>query len=281
MILVTGATGNVGRHVVAGLQEVGADVRAMCRDPGVAVLPDGVEVARGDLSSPDTLRACLDGIDTVFLVWPQASASHPLTALDIIARHARRIVYISSLTVDEDREEQTHPMTAIHARIEVAIRRSGLAWTFLRAGKFDTNTRGWAAQIRATGAVRLPYAGAGRSPIHEADLAAVTVRALTDERHGGATHVVTGPELLTEADLVRTIGEVIGRPVRCEEIPPRTARAEMLATGLPPDLVDAALDYWRTLVARPEPVTRTVEQITGAPARTFRDWATEHADDFR
>ena len=151
----------------------------------------------------------------------------------------------------------------------------------LRAGRFATNSLGWAPEIRAGDVVRLPNAAAGRSPIDPRDVAAVAVRALVDAGHTGATHVLTGPERLTEREMVHVVGEVIGRTLRVEEVPPETARRELLDGGASPELADAALAYWAKLVAEPEPITRTVEEITGSPARTFREWATEHADDLR
>lgn len=279
MILVTGATGNVGRPLVAGLSARGATVRALSRDPSRADLP--VEVVAGDLSDAATLEPALRGVDTVFLLWRQDSTDHPLAAIDAIARSATRIVYLSSLTVRDDVERQDHPMTAIHAEIEDAIRASGLAWTFLRAGTLATNALGWADEIRSTGAVRLPYPDAGRSPVDPADLAAAAAEVLTSEAHTETTHVLTGPEMLTEADKVRILGEAIGRPVRSRAISPDVARQEMLDEGLPPALVEAALAYWAKLVVRPEPVTDTVERLAGRPAATFRSWADAHADAFR
>jgi uncharacterized protein YbjT (DUF2867 family) len=107
------------------------------------------------------------------------------------------------------------------------------------------------------------------------------VHVLTEDGHGDATHVLTGPQSLTEAERVRIVGEAIGRPARCEEIPPQTARRELLAEGVPAELVEAALAHWAKLVTEPEPVTRTVEELTGSPARTFAEWARDHAGAFR
>lgn len=280
MILVTGASGNVGRHVVSGLVAEGAHVRALTRDPASARWPEGIEVARGDLSVASTLDAVLDGVDVVFLLWHQASAEHPDAAIEAVARRARRVVYVSSLTVDDDLEEQAHPMTVIHADIERSIRGSGLAWTFLRAGRFATNSLAWAPEIHAGDVVRLPNAAAVRSPIDPRDVGAVAVRTLLDDGHAGVTHILSGPERLTEGTMVHVIGEVIGRTIHVEEVPAGTARQELLDGGASPELADAALMYWSKLVAEPEPVTRTVREITGSGARTFRHWAMDHADDF-
>jgi len=280
VILVTGASGNVGRHVVSGLIAEGAHVRALTRDPASARWPEGIEVARGDLSVASTLDAVLDGVDVVFLLWHQASAEHPDAAIEAVARRARRVVYVSSLTVDDDLEDQAHPMTVLHADIERSIRGSGLAWTFLRAGRFATNSLAWAPEIRAGDVVRLPNAAAVRSPIDPRDVGAVAVRTLLDDGHAGVTHILSGPERLTEGTMVHVIGEVIGRTIHVEEVPAGTARQELLDGGASPELADAALKYWSKLVAEPEPVTRTVREITGSGARTFRHWAMDHADDF-
>jgi uncharacterized protein YbjT (DUF2867 family) len=219
-------------------------------------------------------------VDTAFLLWPQASALGHAATVELLAARVPRIVYLSSLAVRDDLDEQPHPMTAIHADIEARIRRAGSRWTFLRAGRFDTNVLGWAGQIRETVAVRLPYPDAGRSPIHERDLAAVAARALLDEGLVGATLVVTGPEALTEAQIVGTIGETLGREIRVEEISPAVARDEVLGAGLPAALADAALANWELITREPEPVSTAVGEVSGAPGRTFREWMREHAAAF-
>jgi uncharacterized protein YbjT (DUF2867 family) len=280
VILVTGATGNVGSRIVAELLGRGLPVRALTRSPSMARLPEGAEVAGGDLSDADSLGPALEGVDAVFLVWHQASAEDPEAAIATIARHAERIVYLSSLTVHDDLDLQTHPMTEIHARIERLIRASGPRWTFLRAGTFATNALGWTEEIRETDAVRLPYPQAGRSPIVPDDIAEVAAHVLIGHEHDGATHTVTGPEQLTLAEMVGTIGEAIGRPVRADAIPAEVARAELIADGASEELADAALAYWARLVSEPEPVTDTVQRISGLSARTFGSWAKAHAPAF-
>jgi uncharacterized protein YbjT (DUF2867 family) len=279
-ILATGATGHVGREVVSGLMDAGSDVRALTRDPNSADLPAGVEVARGDLSDPETLDAGLDGVEAVFLVWPFLTAEAAPAVVDAVRKHARRIVYLSSMSVRDDVEQQAEPISAFHADLEHSIERSGLEWTFLRCSGFATNTLGWAKQIRADGFVRWPYGAASRSLIHERDIAAVAVRALSGDGHGGAKYLLTGPRALTQVEQVRIIGEAIGRPLRFEEISPEAARQQMVGY-LPSSAVDGALDAWAKMVAEPEPVTSVVEEITGVPARTFREWAFGHADNFR
>jgi uncharacterized protein YbjT (DUF2867 family) len=274
-VLVIGATGNIGRHVVAGLHERGAAVRAMSRVPALAGLPDGIEIVAGDLTAPDALRPALAGVDSVFLLWPFLSAEGVPAVVRAIAEQARHVVYVSAMSVRDDRSPAEN---GVWGQVEDAIRQSGLDWTFLRASGFATNALEWAAAVRTGQPVRLPYAEAARSLIHERDIADVAVRALTEPGHAGAAYVLTGPAAITQAEQVRVLGEVAGQPVKLEEISADEARAAMLSWA-DPAFADQALAYWASLVDSPEPVTGTVQAITGAPARTFEQWARDHAGD--
>ncbi|MEU5434416.1 NAD(P)H-binding protein [Streptomyces sp. NPDC020719] len=278
-IIVTGATGNVGRQVVVQLLATGAAVRALARDPASAELPAGVTVVGGDLAQPLSLEGALVGSDTVFLIWPFLTTEGAPAVLKAIAQHARRIVYLSSSGVNDDAGRQTDPINQLHADMELLIEGSGVEWTFLRSNTIASNARGWAEQIRTTHVVRGPDMAA-TAVIHERDVAAVAAHALTDDRHAGMKHVLTGPQVLSRAEQVHTIGEAIGHPTHFEKVPVEIARQRMLADGRPPALVEALLASADT---RPESnlITSTVEEITGAPARTFRSWAEEHADGFR
>jgi len=139
-ILVTGATGHVGGQVVSQLLSMGAPLRALVRNPDAARLPGGVEVVRGDLSAPDSLAAALDGVESVFLVWPFMTAEAAPAVLEVITKHARRIVYLSSTGIRDDLAQQTSSISAFHADMERLIKQSGLDWTFVRSGGFATNT---------------------------------------------------------------------------------------------------------------------------------------------
>jgi uncharacterized protein YbjT (DUF2867 family) len=128
--------------------------------------------------------------------------------------------------------------------------------------------------------VRWPYGRAGRSLIHEQDIAAVAVRALTEPGHAGRAYVLTGPEVVTQREQVGLIGDAIGRRVGWQELPPEQARRRLLEDWGDSRFVDGSLAYWASLVDHPEPVTRTVQEVTGVPARTFGEWAVDHAADF-
>jgi uncharacterized protein YbjT (DUF2867 family) len=280
-ILIIGATGTVGREVVSQLTGLGVQVRALVRNPDAASLSLQVEIARGDLTVPDTLDGCLSGIDTVFLVWTAPrSAARP--CLERIARHARRIVFLSApLKTAHPFFQQPNPSRALAEQIEALIEASGLAWTFLRPGMFAANAlRWWAPAIRAGAVVRWPYLSVPTAPIDERDIAAVAVRALLDDSHAGTEYVLTGPESLSQLEQISTIGHVIGRSVQIEEMSPDEARREW-ATTMPASIVNMLLDAWAAAVGQPAHVTCTVAEIAGAPARTFREWVTEHAKEFR
>jgi len=280
-ILIVGATGNVGRHVLSQLMVRGAQARVLARNPDTARFPPQVEVARGDLTIPETLDRCLDGIDTVFLVWV-APAFSVGPALERIAKHARRIVFLSApLKTVHPFFQQPNPSRALAEQIERLIETSGLQWTFLRPGMFAGNAlRWWAPQMRAGDVVRWPHLAAPTAPIDERDIAAVAVRACAEDGHAGAEYVLTGPQSLSQAEQVSTIGSVLGRSLRIEEISPDEARRELL-TIMPAYVLNMLLDAWAAAIGQPAFVTSTVAQITGVPARTFRDWATDHASEFR
>ena len=281
-VLIIGATGNIGRQVISQLRATGARVRALTRNPDVADLPPWVEVVRGDLALPETLDTCLDGIDAVFLVWTAPPAA-VAPALARIVKHRPRIVFLSApIKTPHPFFQQPNPARALCAQIERLIETSGRQWTFLRPGMFAANALlWWAPQIRAGGdVVRWPYVDAPTSPIHERDIAAVAVHALCEDGHAGAEYVLTGPQSLSQSEQISTIGGVVGRALRVEEISPTDARSELL-TLMPAVVVNMLLDAWAAAIGQPAFVTSTVAEITGAPARSFRDGATDHAAEFR
>lgn len=275
MILVTGATGNVGRRVVDQLLAAGVGVRALARRPEAAGLPADVEVVRGDLAEPDTLGPALTGVDGVFLIWPFLTAEGAPGVLDAVKAHTDRVVYLSSSRVRDDVDRQADPISALHAGMERVVAGSGAERTFLRADTLASNTLGWAGQIRSTGVVRGPDLPA-KPIVDERDVAACAVRVLTEPGHAGARYVLTGPQVLSRADQVHLIGAAIGRDLAFEPVPTAAARARMLADGRPPALVDALLAGADT---PPEPalVTTTIEALTQTAPRTFESWARDHA----
>jgi len=280
-VLVIGGTGNVGRQVVDQLSATGARFRVMTRNPDSAGLPPQVEVVRGDLTVPESLDRCLQDIDAVFLVWVAPPAAVP-GALARIAMHARRIVFLTApLKTPHPFFQQPNPSRDVAEHVERLIEQSGMAWTFLRAGMFAGNARHfWGPSIRAGDVVRWPYLDAPTAPTDERDLAAAAVRTLSEDGHAGAEYVLTGPQSLTQAEQVHTIGRAIGRSLRVEEMSPDEARSELLPVLGSLTFVNMLLNAWGAAVGQPAFVTSTFAELTGAPPRTFLEWATDHAAEF-
>ena len=280
-ILVVGATGNVGRHVVEKLRSVGVPPRALTRRPETASLPPDVEVIAGDLTVPESLERALDGVAAVCLLWtaPPATAE---AVVRRIAAQARRIVLLSSPhQTPHPFFQQPNPLARFHAELDRLVASAGVEWTILRPGMFASNAVGWwAAAIRQGDVVRWPYSDADTAPVDERDVAAVAARALLDSGHAGADYVLTGPDSLTQAQQVDLIGDALGRQLRFEEQSPDEFRAA--TAGLWPQLlVDMLLSAWRATIGHRAYVTSAVAEVTGTPARTFGEWARDHARDFR
>jgi uncharacterized protein YbjT (DUF2867 family) len=275
-VLVIGATGKVGRHVVAGLLDDGVRVRALVRHPLAAALPGEVSVTEGDLERPETVAMAAEGADAAFMLWPGFSGAGASDVVTELARYVSHVVYLSSARLQHGYEGATE---GVWSDVERLIAASGVGWTFVRAGGFAANTLEWADQIRTGDTVRIPYPNAARSVVHERDIADVAIRALVDPRLAGRAFAVTGPEVLTQVEQVRAIGAALGCELRVEELPADVARRQYEAI-LGAEYADGALAYWATLVDAPERATDDVERVTGHPARTFAEWARDHADDF-
>ena len=286
MILVTGASGFVGREVVAQLAAAGERVRAMSRHPARLSVPDGVEVVRGDLLEPSSMAAALAGADRMYL-FPE-----PRTAVEVVAvaraAGVGRIVTLSSGAVSAGLD------TNYQYPVEQAVEASGCEWTHLRPGEFASNTlRLWGPSIRAERVVRHHQPDWRGLPTHEADIAAVGVAALLVDGHHGRAYDLTGPARLSPRDQVRALSDALGEEIRLEEVSAERAREILRRLGgwaaenadfltgfesySPSELPDHTPEEWDELI-RPLP---TVEEVTGRPARTYAQWAREHVADFR
>src|SRR5215218_2851539 len=211
-VLVTGATGRVGRVVVDQLIDADVPVRVLTRrSEAAATLPANVEVVTGDLTVPESLDAGLQGVSTVFLVWTAPPTTAP-AVVERLATSVRRVVFLSSPhQTPHPFFQQPNPMAVLHADIERLIAATGLESTIIRPGMFASNALSWwAPTIRAHGVVRWPYGAAETAPIDERDVAAVAARTLYQDGHAGGDYVLTGPESLSQAEQVSIIGDVLG-----------------------------------------------------------------------
>jgi uncharacterized protein YbjT (DUF2867 family) len=279
MILVTAATGKVGRQLVALLLQKDEKVVAVTRNPSAATLPHDVLLVSGDPSSPATLSSALRGVRAVFLN-PACVGNATADLLSLMARQGvGRVVLLSALTVQYGGGDRRFA-DQFKAQ-EEAVKSSGLRWTLLRCSDFAANTLAGATQIRSTGVMRGGFGDATTSPMPERDIAAVGACALLQCEHAGRSYVLTGQQSLSQRDKLHLIGEAIGKQLLWEEISPEQMRRDMLARGLPADVPDRMLGYLADHVQRRDPSPVAVERILGRPALTFAQWAIEHAAAFR
>ncbi len=280
MILVTGATGTVGREVVSQLLEKGQKVRALTRNPANAKLDHRVELVQGDFDKPQSLSKAVEGVDRVFSLTfgPKTGAHEGNLAQAAVKAAVRHIVKLSALGGDG---ETRNAIRIWHDEGERAIQKTGIAWTVLRPGAFMSNALHWRETIRAHGKVFSNYGDGKLPPIHPRDIAAVAVSALTADGHEGKTYLLTGPEALSVSEQVRLLSDAIGRHLEYVAISDEAARKGMQQAGLPAALIDALIPFAAFIRSgKAAHVYTTVEEITGRNGFTFADWAKENAPAF-
>ncbi|MET9592712.1 NAD(P)H-binding protein [Streptomyces sp. NPDC006516] len=276
MIVVTGATGNVGKPLVQALAAAGEQVTALSRSVPAAAgaFPAGVRHRPADLTDPASLATAFEGAQALFLLvtgdW-MATSGGPGAILGA-ARSAgiRRIVHLSSQGVATHR----HPPA-----LEDAIKRSGLEWTMLRPGGFSSNTFRWAADIRERRAVVAPFGDVALPVVDPADIAEVAALTLLEAGHEGRSYVLTGPEPVTPRQQTAAIGEALGEEVRFVEQSRAEARAQMLRF-MPEQVVESTLDILGTPLPEEQRPAADAEKLLGRPARTFATWARRNAAAF-
>ncbi|MEQ4722255.1 NmrA family NAD(P)-binding protein [Nonomuraea sp. B19D2] len=268
-ILVTGATGTVGRQIVAQLVARGERVRALTRNPAAARLPASVEVACGDLTRPQSLAPALEGVTALHLITVGGDDQAALqTGPELVELAAKAGVTRVSVLSSWD-----------ESSVEEALRAREIGWTQLLCVEFMANALEWAQSIREEGVVRV-FGNNPGAVVHEADIAAVAVAALVSDGHAGESYLITGPETLTPAQRAQLIGEAIGREIRFEELSEAQYRASMEAWGAGEELIEFAVQLGANPPDAASVVLPTVEQVTGRPGRTFAQWAAEHATAF-
>lgn len=268
MYLITGATGTVGRPLVELLR--GERVRAVSRS---ATELAGAEV----VAEPD-----FDGVSAVFLN-PRAVG---LAAANLLARAkeqgVRKVVVLAATNVDEPLDHQPSRFNGDRNKeVEAAAIDSGLEWVSLRAGTFAISAAyAWAPQLRHGDVVRAPFPHASEAYVDPRDLAAVAAHALTSDDLNGQKLVLTGPEAATHAELVATIGRVLGRALRFEPVPAQVAARILVENGHNPEFVHAIIARYQREDGVPAHVSADVEKVLGRPARPFAEWVADHAELF-
>ncbi|MFD0590917.1 NAD(P)H-binding protein [Paenibacillus sp. GCM10027627] len=268
-ILVAGATGNVGRHIVQQLVEAGQSVRALSRRPDKAHFPEGVEVVQGDLSSPETLEKALNGVKGLHLITFNGEGFAPLQTGPEIVRLAEQ-AGVKRVTVLWNGED---------GPVEQAVQESGLEWTILQPVEYMSNSLEWVESIRTEGIVREPFDTLS-TVIHEADIASVAVTALLEDGHAGKSYTMTGPAALSVAERVRIMSETLERNIQYVKVDLDQARERMRARGATEEVIEFVVGWHENPPESAYTVFPTVEQVTGKPARTYEQWVAERAQDF-
>ncbi|MFE9426090.1 SDR family oxidoreductase [Kitasatospora sp. NPDC006697] len=279
MIVVTGATGNIGRPLTRALAEAGQQVTAVSRRP--AAVPEGVRHLVADLYEPAELRPALAGAAALFLLLAgdlHAAGAGPAELVgEAVAAGVRRVVLLSSQGV------VTRPFgpTRIAMReLEGAVRESGAEWAVLQPGGFASNALWWAESVRTQGLVAAPFGDVGVPVVDPADIAAVAAACLLDDRHAGGVYQLTGPEVISPRQQTAALAGALGAPVRFHELTRAEARAAM-SRAMPAELADDTLD----ILGAPNPaelrISPDVERVLGRAPRPFAAWAGRNAAAFR
>jgi uncharacterized protein YbjT (DUF2867 family) len=275
MILMMGATGNVGREVVRALARGGRPVRAMSRSPDAASWPAGVESVAGDLNHPDSVDNALTGAGSVFMLAGYPDPPGLLARMK--AAGVNRVVLLSSGAVAHG--DLDNYVVRFNVVSEAAVRDCGLAWTVLRPSGFMSNALRWRPQLKAGNTIREPFADEQVAVIDPFDIGAVAARALTDDGHDGRSYRLTGPRAMLPAERVAVLADVLGRDLRFEAHADEQVRREMSESMAAP-LVDAFFEFSRGGTYRDDKVDAAAPLVLGRPLRTFRDWAQAHSDAF-
>jgi (4-alkanoyl-5-oxo-2,5-dihydrofuran-3-yl)methyl phosphate reductase len=281
MILVTGATGNIGSELVKLLVAKGLTVRVISRDEKKAShLDPAVQRVIGDRHDPSVVRKAAQGADKVFMLAVIFDKNHEADRLlveEAKKAGAKQIVMISSHTV----RLEDNAIGRLHREKEELIEQSGVPWTFLHPGGFMSNSLQWADVIKSQSKVFNPMGKGKTAPISPYDIAAVAAVALTSSGHLGKAYGLTGAESLTTPEQVEILSKVIGKPIECVDIPVEVAAERAIASGLPENLVKSLAELW--VQVRKEGYTfqtNEVERLTGQPAQTFETWCYEHRSAF-
>ncbi|GAA3431787.1 SDR family oxidoreductase [Kutzneria kofuensis] len=280
MILVTGASGNVGSALLGCLRAEGVATRAAYRDPGMTAraIESGRSAVTLDLAEPRTLGPALDGVEAVFLLGAMgpAQTAQELTMLDAARATGTRVVKLSVWRADEG----LSPVARLHRPVEQALFTSGLRWTVLRPNFYLQNFLRQPS-IRDAGEFSFPLITAPISFIDAGDVARVAARVLTTDGHDGRVYPLTGPKALTYTEAAAVFGDVLGRRVRYVGPPDDEARAAMLSRGMPEFHADALIDVARAYRdGGADTVTSAVPDLTGRPALGFADFVRQHRDVF-
>jgi uncharacterized protein YbjT (DUF2867 family) len=284
MILVTGATGKVGRHVVAALKGRGTAVRITSRDPKKAAgkLGAGVEIIEADYARPDSLAPALAGVERLFLLCGANQRKAELEIGVVDAAKAAGVRHVVKLSVLDADERSSATVLRDHRRVERHIEGLGFEWTHLRPTLFMQHLLNHAGAIKAEGVIHAPLEDARVSVVDTRDIGEVAVRALTEAGHAGRAYDLTGPTAPSYGEIAAVFARVLGRPVRYESISAEEAHRHMRAAGSPEWHATVLGEIYALYRAgEGARVSDDVERVTGRKPRRIEDFIRDHAAHFR
>ena len=280
MILVIGATGNIGKDVVAGLRAKGEQVRAMVRDPekAKAAGEPGVEYVAGDLGKPESVAAALQGIEKAFLLSPENPDMPELHAKFAAAAKDAGVSHIVRLSILPANPDAPLPLVKWHGEADRSVMESGVPYTILRASYFMQNTLGGAATVASNGTLYSAMGEGKVAHIDARDVADVAVAVLTSEGHEGQSYLLTGPEALTMTEVAGRLSTALGKTIEYVNLPPDEAKARLVAAGT----LDWRADAWVKLAGMiglgiASMVTPTVKDVLGREPRNIEQFASDFA----
>ncbi|RZF09725.1 NAD(P)H-binding protein [Streptomyces albidoflavus] len=282
MLLVTGATGTVGREVLRRLPGLtpGVPVRVMAREPGrVTGAPASAEIVRGDFTDARSLAGVLRGVHRVLLLSVPSAAGDAVFLREAGAAGVRHVVKLSAAAVADEGADDL--ITRWQRRNEQLLVDSGLAWTLLRPRAFMSNTLSWTRSIRTDNTVRALCGTSLNACVDPRDVAEVAVRVLGGAEHEGGVYPLTGPEALSAVDQTQQLAQLLGRALQFEELDAGQARTALTArysAEIAGALVESAE---RGRAGSKSEVDGTASALLGRPAEDFRTWAADHLGAFR
>ena len=284
-ILVSGATGNVGTALLSYLDTTENDVRVLTHDESKAqsLRDQGLEVVVGDLSQQDTLGPAVVGVDTVFLLTPpvpeQVSiASNAIKAAKTVGSNPR-MVRLSVMKASHDAPTR---ISRQHAVIEDEIKSSGLPYTLLRPHYYMQNTLMAAHHVASEGRVYQPFKDGKLGMIDVREIGEVAAKVLTEEGHEGKTYTLTGPASISFYDVAEALSEILDKEVEYVDISLEDAKESLLIMGFSEWMVEALNEYAKAYgEGYGHFTTDDVEQLTGHPATSYKEFASDFAQMFR
>ena len=283
MILITGATGNIGVQLVKILSAAREPVRAFVRNRArcQAITLPGIELVEGDFAKPETFMPALDGVDRLFLLIPSSSEVEQQQRNFVdAAKHskARHLVKLSQLAADEHAPGR---FQRYHAAVEKHILKSGIPYTFLRPNLFMQGLLNFRSTISSQGAFYAPAGDAKISIVDVRDIASIAAKALMEPGHAGKTYDITGPEALTHQEIARQLSKAVAVQIKYVDIPPAAMRETLLGFGMPAWQADGLVeDYDHYRRGEASAVTSTVRDLTGKEATSFSQFAKDYAHSF-